>query len=105
MLGSVLRIEGAVEGFLFDVRQSVGVFLFGIAAAFPSLSHEWLWEALHALRIPHWLVATVRALYMDSSATVVWNGMQGEARCPSAQGSSRGALPLGCCGPWRTTPL
>lgn len=95
MLGSVLRIEGAVEEFLFDMRQSVGVFLFDIAAAFPSLSHEWLWEALHALRIPHWRVATARALYMDSSATVVWNGMQGEARLPIRAGIKQGCLASG----------
>lgn len=33
ILGSVLRIEGAVEEFLFETRV-------------PSLSHGWLWESL-----------------------------------------------------------
>lgn len=69
MLESVLRIEGATEECLFDTRKSVGVILFEIEAAFPSWSHEWLWEALCSLRMPPWLIAAVKALYAEAPAS------------------------------------
>lgn len=90
MLGSVRRTEGAVEEFLFDARQSVSIFLFDTAAAFPSLSHEWRWESLYSLRMPTWLIATVQALYAESVATIVWNVVQSGVRLPILAGIKQG---------------
>ena len=37
--------------------------LFDFAAAFPSVAHAWIWEALDALKLPPGLVALLQAVY------------------------------------------
>lgn len=50
MLANVLRLEGAVEANVYDVSDEVGLFFFDVAAAFPSVAHEWMWRVLWAMR-------------------------------------------------------
>jgi len=41
---------------------------FDFTAAFPSVSHDWLFQVLKTIRMPDGLVSLVRAMYMDNRA-------------------------------------
>lgn len=66
--------SGAVEAYSYDACDEVGLFLFDVAAAFPSVAHEWMWRALQAVHLQPSLSCVVRGLYTGAVVRIAWGG-------------------------------
>lgn len=86
MLESVLRIEGAIEEYLYHEGRQCGVFLFDVAAAFPSIAQDWLWMVLRAMNVPPWRLAAIGALYAHAGVNVLWGGIRSPVVLPIRSG-------------------
>ena len=60
----VEKVPGTVSGYLFT----------DFAAAFPSMSHTWLFFVLEQIGLPPVLFNFLRSLYADSATTISFKG-------------------------------
>lgn len=81
MLANVLRLEGAVEAYTYDMSDEGGLSLFGVAAAFPSVAHEWMWRVLRAMRLCPDLVRVVQGLCVGAAVRIVRRGFRFSSPC------------------------
>lgn len=63
----MIDIEASTTEYLYDFYADPGVFLFDVAAAFPSVAQSWIWRVLEAMGLPLALRRGVQLLYMHSS--------------------------------------
>jgi len=57
-----------------DVSNLAVTTFFDFTAAFPSVSHAWLFQVLKSIRMPRGLLYLVKAMYLDNRAYVSLNG-------------------------------
>ena len=48
--------------------------LFDFTAAFPSVSHEYMWKALHSMGVPDSVINAFKYLYVDNTHMIRMNG-------------------------------
>jgi endonuclease/exonuclease/phosphatase family metal-dependent hydrolase len=70
LLDNVLEVEGFAQSFAIAEADDPAIILFDIMAAFPSLSHQWLFVVLAKMKVPRVIIAAFRALYRDCHATI-----------------------------------
>lgn len=70
--------------------MDVGIVLFDIKAAFPSLGWAWIWAVLEEMNIPAWLITALRALYEGSTARIVFGGVVTDAFFGISRGIKQG---------------
>ena len=74
LVDNVLEVEGFAQSYTIADAENPAIFLFDVMAAFPSLSHQWLFVVLAKMRIPKGIIRALKALYADCSATIVLGG-------------------------------
>jgi hypothetical protein len=74
LVDNVLEVEGYAQSYTIAEAENPAIFLFDLMAAFPSLSHQWLFVVLAKMRIPKGIIRALKALYADCSATIVLGG-------------------------------
>lgn len=92
MLNNVLRLEGAVE-YAYDPRDEAGIFLFDVAAAFPSISHAWLWQVLRTMRLRLGVLRVATSLYSGAAVRIAWGGRVSASALPVRSGVNQ-ACPI-----------
>jgi exonuclease III len=70
LLDNVLEVEGFAQSFAIAEADDPAIILFDIMAAFPSLSHQWLFVVLTKMKVPRVIIAAFRALYQDCHAMI-----------------------------------
>jgi hypothetical protein len=74
LLDNVLEVEGIAQSFAIAEADDPAIILFDIMAAFPSLSHQWLFVVLVKMGIPQATIQAFKALYRDCFATIMLMG-------------------------------
>jgi exonuclease III len=74
LLDNVLEVEGFAQSFAIAEADDPAIILFDIMAAFPSLSHQWLFVVLVKMGIPLATISAFKALYRDCFATIMLMG-------------------------------
>lgn len=75
MVSDSIEARATVEWANMIGTRRAGVALCDGAAAFPLVGWEWIWASLRAMCVLAWMVAAMQALYVDSTASVVFGGM------------------------------
>jgi len=75
MLRNILEIDLASQTVSIKHRRGV-LILFDFKAAFPSLSHDFLWDALQALGLPLQYVDALRLFYIDNKHILRLSGFE-----------------------------
>jgi hypothetical protein len=76
LIDNVLEIEGYGQSYAIADANDPAILLFDIAAAFPSLAHQWLFVVLQKMRIPRFMIHCIRALYRNGFAEMVLLGQR-----------------------------
>ena len=66
ILQNVLDVEAAPFAASYDADRKPVILLFDFAAAFPSLSHAYLWSCLRVLRLPELAISALQTLFADN---------------------------------------
>ena len=74
LIDNVLEVEGFAQSYAIAEAENPAIFLFDLLAAFPSLSHKWLFVVLRKMGVPQRIIKALRALYKDCFATIVLGG-------------------------------
>ena len=74
LIDNVLEVEGFAQSYTIAEAENPAIFLFDVMAAFPSLSHQWLFVVLAKMKIPKVIIRALKAMYADCSATIVLGG-------------------------------
>lgn len=90
MLTSVLRLEGAVEAYSYGRCDEVGLFLFDVVAAFPSVTREVMWRVLHATHLRSDLARAVPSLEAGVVVRIAWGGRDSDVLRPVRSGVRQG---------------
>jgi hypothetical protein len=70
LLDNVLEVEGFAQSYAIAEADDPAIILFDIMAAFPSLSHQWLFVVLKKMKAPRATIEAFKALYKDCHATI-----------------------------------
>jgi hypothetical protein len=81
LIDNVLEVEGYAQSYTIADAENPAIFLFDVMAAFPSLSHQWLFVVLAKMRIPKEIIRALKGLYADCSATIVLGGRRLRSFC------------------------
>lgn len=88
---NIVRILAPVHRSLRYPQSDVAVVLFDVKAALHCLGWGWVWGAVMAeVRIPAWLISSLRALYEGSTAQIVFGGVLADAVFDIARGIKQG---------------
>jgi hypothetical protein len=74
LIDNILEVEGFGQSYTIAEADNPAIILFDIMAAFPSLSHQWLFVVLRKMRVPVQFINALKALYKDGFATINLNG-------------------------------
>jgi hypothetical protein len=77
LVDNVLEIEALAVHIHKYYNEKAGIALFDFSAAFPSLSHKWLFAVLTAMRIPSHIISVLRQLYSHCRMDIVFGGISG----------------------------
>lgn len=90
MLQNVFEVTSAMHRSCFFPAPLSGITLLDIKAAFPSALWSWIWRVLKRMGAPCWVTTALQALYLNSSATVVFNGIVSTAHFHIGRGIKQG---------------
>jgi hypothetical protein len=74
LIDNVLEVEGFAQSYSTAEADNPAIFLFDLLAAFPSLSHQWLFVVLRKMGVPRKFIKALKALYKDCFATITLGG-------------------------------
>jgi hypothetical protein len=89
LVDNVIEIEGLGQSYAIADAPDPAILLFDIAAAFPSLAHQWLFVVLRKMRIPKFMIKCIQELYRDGFAEIVLMGLRW-GRLPILSGIRQG---------------
>jgi hypothetical protein len=89
MCDNVIDIDATALHLEEYFDHDAGVILFDFAAAFPSLSHRYIFAALHKLGVPPRVLRAINALYLQCNASISLEGC-GHARVEMQAGIKQG---------------
>ena len=75
MISNVVEIDQAMMKAALQQNRALAIF-FDFKAAFPSVAHRFLTEALRALDLPDWLTRFVEVLYRDNRCQLIAGGVK-----------------------------
>lgn len=87
---NIVRTLAPVHRSLRYPQSDIAVVLFDIAAAFPSPGWGSIWAVMAGMRIPAWLISSLRALCEGSTAQIVFGGILTDAGFDIARGIKQG---------------
>ena len=71
---NILEIEGFGQSYAIAEADDPAILLFDLKAALPSLAHQWLFVTLRRMKVPGFLIESIKALYKDGFAEVMLMG-------------------------------
>jgi hypothetical protein len=74
LIDNVLEVEGFGQSYTIAEADNPAILLFDLMAAFPSLSHQWLFVVLRRMKVPKRVLRAFAALYKDCFATILLLG-------------------------------
>jgi hypothetical protein len=77
LVDNIMEIEAMAIHVHKYYREASGIALFDFTAAFPSLSHKWLFAVLRAMGIPNNILAVLAQLYTGCVMNIVFGVVQG----------------------------
>jgi hypothetical protein len=89
LLDNVIEVEGYAQAYTISDAADPAILLFDIAAAFPSLAHQWLFVVLRRMKVPRFMIMCIQELYRDCFAEMVLLG-QRWGRLPIRSGIRQG---------------
>ena len=89
LIDNVLEVEGFGQSYTIAEADNPAIILFDIMAAFPSLSHQWLFVVLRKMKVPLRVINALKALYEDGFATITLGGRRWR-RVPILSGIRQG---------------
>jgi len=89
LIDNVLEVEGFGQSYTIAEADNPAILLFDLMAAFPSLSHQWLFVVLRKMKVPMRVLKAFAALYKDCFATIILLGGRWQ-RVPMLSGIRQG---------------
>jgi endonuclease/exonuclease/phosphatase family metal-dependent hydrolase len=74
LVSNIIETESHAMHISKHYRDESGIILFDFVSAFPSLSHDFIFAALHRLGVPPWMLRAIHALYTDCTGTIMLGG-------------------------------
>jgi len=66
MLKNVVEVESRGIAASYNRNNNAAIFFFDFASAFPSLARHFIWIALAAIGLPHFVIKAIQALYLNN---------------------------------------
>jgi hypothetical protein len=74
MADNIIEVEALALHICRHFATNSGIIMFDFAAAFPSLSHDYIFGALHKLGVPAWFLIALHRLYTQCEAVITIGG-------------------------------